>query len=399
MATLKVVLKKDRNADGSYPLKLRITKNRKTVFVPLGYNLFLEDWDEEHSKVRKSHPNSTRLNNLILKRLAEGTDNAIELETKDKKVSSRTVKQKLQPTLSGTFFTQADIYIDRLKKTNHNRWSADNPRVARMKTYFQNDLAFQDISVDKVKALKVHLKSEYKMVERTALNYLSVLRSIFRQAIDAGICTEADRPFGKKKVTIKYPDSSKAGLAQKDIEKLENVELTGRKNDARNFFLFSYYTAGTRVSDVFRMNWHDVRNGRLHYVMGKNGKGDSIKLPGRAQAILEQYKEENPTHNLIFPELKGLESLDNEPEVQKRIKTRNRGIDKLLKSIALDLKITDPLTMHISRHSFAQEAADKVPIGILQKLYRHANISTTANYQGKFTNKHTDDALDRVLGV
>ena len=38
-------------------------------------------WDENTGKVKKNHPNSVRLNNLILKKLSEATDSALELET------------------------------------------------------------------------------------------------------------------------------------------------------------------------------------------------------------------------------------------------------------------------------------------------------------------------------
>ena len=35
---------------------------------------------------------------------------------------------------------------------------------------------------------------------------------------------------------------------------------------------------------------------------------------------------------------------------------------------------------------------------MLQKLYRHSDITTTINYQQSFINKDTDDALALVIG-
>jgi len=35
---------------------------------------------------------------------------------------------------------------------------------------------------------------------------------------------------------------------------------------------------------------------------------------------------------------------------------------------------------------------------MLQKLYRHSDITTTINYQQAFINKDTDDALEAVIG-
>jgi len=53
--------------------------------------------------------------------------------------------------------------------------------------------------------------------------------------------------------------------------------------------------------------------------------------------------------------------------------------------------------MHIARHTFGNISGDKIPIQMLQKLYRHSNISTTINYQANFMHKEEDDAIDKVI--
>lgn len=61
-----------------------------------------------------------------------------------------------------------------------------------------------------------------------------------------------------------------------------------------------------RISDVLRLKWSDIQNGRLYYAMGKNDKAGSLKMPEQAMAIISQYervKERNDDY--IFPELKG----------------------------------------------------------------------------------------------
>jgi hypothetical protein len=54
--------------------------------------------------------------------------------------------------------------------------------------------------------------------------------------------------------------------------------------------------------------------------------------------------------------------------------------------------------MHISRHTFGNISGEKIPVQMLQKLYRHSNITTTIGYQANFTNKTADDALEAVIG-
>ncbi|WP_233268046.1 hypothetical protein [Algibacter sp. L3A6] len=55
------------------------------------------------------------------------------------------------------------------------------------------------------------------------------------------------------------------------------------------------------------------------------------------------------------------------------------------------------MSMHIARHSFGNISGDKIPIQMLQKLYRHSSVATTMLYQANFMRRDTDSALDKVL--
>lgn len=84
MATIKVVLRAKNNKDGTRPLALRITKDRKTSFIHLGYSLFEKDWDATAQLVKKSHANSVHFNNFIATKVAEARDKSLEVETQKK---------------------------------------------------------------------------------------------------------------------------------------------------------------------------------------------------------------------------------------------------------------------------------------------------------------------------
>jgi integrase/recombinase XerD len=401
MANVKLVLRKKKNKEGTFPLALRITKDRKTSFIHLGYNLNEEDWDEVKQRVKKSHPNSVRLNNFILKKLSEANDHSLELETQKNYVSSQSVKQKIKPSAASTFFPQAELYLQRLKEAGkYNQYTADKPRVKHFKEFIKQDIAFQDITVSLLERFQNHVKSSLNLSERSAVNHIVVMRSVFSFAIKEGVIDEKYYPFGKGKMKIKFPDSSKIGLNAEEIARLENVELTGTANHARNLFLFSYYFAGVRISDVLRLRWSDFQDGRLQYTMGKNQKIGSLKIPDKAYAIIKQYKDFKANKDdLVFPELKGV-NLDDKFIAQRTIAFKTSALDKCLKTqVAPAAEIDKKLTMHIARHSFAQMANEKIPIQILQKLYRHSSIITTMGYQSNFTTQQTDDALDKVLNA
>ena len=155
-----------------------------------------------------------------------------------------------------------------------------------------------------------------------------------------------------------------------------------------------------RAADVLKLRWSDFRDGRLHYVMNKNKRPVSLKVPEKAQRILERYEvfREQPD-GFVFPYLKGFEHVGDEFMLKKRIASAVGLCDKLLRlRVGPALGIGGKLTMHISRHTFATLAGDKIPVQMLQKLYRHSDIKTTLGYQANFIHKDADDALDAVLG-
>jgi integrase/recombinase XerD len=403
MASVKIVLRKKKNKDGSFPLAIRITKDRKTSFIHTGYHLQITQWDSLEQRVRKSHPNSTRLNNYLKKKLSEATDKSLELETQKTEFSSYAVKQKIKPSGGTTFFAQSEQYLQNLRKAGkYNQYTADKPRIKHFKEFLnEENISFSDITVSLLERFKSYLKSSLKISERTIINHLVVIRSVFSQAIKGGVTDHKYYPFGAGKIRIKFPDSLKIGLSPAEVKLIEEVELPENsfQNHARNLWLISFYFAGMRISDVLRLKWAALQNGRLHYAMGKNSKGGSLKIPEKALAILSAYKKEKiDKDDFIFPDLKVLDGENDSFLIQRKIAFTTSRLDKFLRTyVAPAAKVDKKLTMHIARHTFGNISGERIPIQMLQKLYRHSSITTTIGYQANFIHKDADVALDAVI--
>lgn len=399
MATVDLVLRKKPNSQGKYPIAIRITKDRVPAYIYLGHYIDLDEWDDKAKRVKRTHPNSTRINNYINKKLSETTDNTLELEERKKRISSKQIKIKMKPTGGVSFAQQSDLYLQGLVAAgSYNEYMPNKTRLTRFKQFVGGDISFQDISVPLLKKFKVHIKVKYKLGARTIENYMSAIRSVYSFALEAEAITKEVYPFGKKGLKIKFPDSSKIGLDLDDIDRIEQVELTEKAHHARNLWLFSYYFAGMRVSDVLRLQWSDFQNGRLYYGMGKNDKFDSLKIPAEAEKILEEYRpDKQGKDDLVFPDLKGID-LSDDFNAERVIGFKTSAIDKHLRlRVAPRAGVSKKLTMHIARHTFAQLAGDEIPLPVLQRLYRHSDIATTVAYQSNFTKNDTDNALDKVL--
>lgn len=403
MASVKVLLYKSKQkADGKSPLAIRIIKDRKPRYVYLGYYIHEKDWDEQLSRVKKSHPNSKRLNNLIIKKLSEADDILLESDTQKKNLSSKQVKQLVKGKQRNlTFFQQAEEYItDLIKMKKFNQANSEKSRLSNIRAFNNNeDILFQDITEPFLRKFAVHLRSEYSHSETTVMNHYILIRTLFNRAIKEGNVESKYYPFGRGKTRIKKPISMKIGLEENEIKKIEHLELpvgSGTWN-ARNIFLFQFYLAGMRISDVLKLRWSDFKDGRLYYTMGKNNKSDSVKLSEKALTILNDYKDDKQSEtDYIFPELKTVNDSEDY-DFYRKINTATKKLNDNLEKIGELAQIEKKLSTHIARHSFGNIAGDRISPLMLQKLYRHSDIRTTMGYQANFIHKTTDDALDSVL--
>jgi integrase len=131
--------------------------------------------------------------------------------------------------------------------------------------------------------------------------------------------------------------------------------------------------------------------------MNKNSKLLSLKIPEKAFPILEQYSINKLDDNdFVFPEMK-MVNLKASKDVFRKINAATTMLNKYLERVAEKAKINKKVTMHIARHSFGTISEDKIPIKMLQKLYRHSSITTTINYQANFMHKDADEALENVI--
>ncbi len=400
MATIQLVLRKKTNKAGLFPLAVRLTKDRKSSYLFTGQYIEEKFWDSKFNRVKKSHPNSKRINNFLLKKLSEANDKLLDSEGIDQSVKK--IKKKIVGEIKKDFFQASEIFLANLLiRKKFNQYYNQGKRLEIFKTFVGSQkLSFTELDVTLLKGFEAHLLYERKrkVAPRTVINYLMLIRTIYNFARKEFDVDDKNYPFGKGKIQIKFPETEKIGLNEHEIQLLENVtKITQAQQHAVNIWLFSFYFAGVRVGDELKLLWSDFKDGRLYYRMGKNQKLVSLAVPDKAQYILNFYVDDKEgKDSLVFPYLKGT-NLKDEEHVAKRVKTITRNINRRLEIVAQNLGIEKKLSTHIARHSFGNISGDKIPIQMLQKLYRHSSITTTVNYQQNFMHKETDEALDKVI--
>jgi site-specific recombinase XerD len=422
MATVDFYIWKRPNKDGNYPISVRITIDRKPSYIMTGQTLdSLAQWDAKTQRVKKSHPNCVRLNNYLRNKLAQANDKALEMEVKGQ-VSAKEVKTGLKPVEEiKVYFTEiADRYLEEQRLCgNYEVYKTDTGRLKRFYEFTKGGkITFSEISIDLLQRYIIFLKQAKKfsvnknapakpLSERTITNHLIIIRTLYNRAITAKVASKDDYPFGADgKVAIKLPESSKIGLEEAEIKKIEELDLSAYSaiyQDARNIWLIEFYFAGMRVTDCLLLKWTDFQNGRLYYQMSKNGEHGSVKVPGKALSIIDQYRYNsddlvNNPHNLIFPLLQTLPSLDDRYKLRRKIAHSVKRLNKAMEKIMELIGSSKNASQHKARHSFAQRAEEKeIHPKVLQKMYRHESVLTTMRYQSNFSFKKADDAIDAVL--
>ncbi len=441
MAAIKIVRRKNKQRkDGTAPLALRISKDYKTNYSFLGQYVLEKDWDEQQGKVRKTHSNSSRLNNFLLKKLTEAND--VVFDTNDT-ISTTEVKNKIKGKGHQKSFFQ--VAANRIKnKRNQNVFSvaksnlsiiynmeefmnlksSDDKEIViaaikeRRKERIRKGLKSTDSILDGVKHfnkkktlyfedLNLAFIAKYKSFcvaylgqkSRTITNQLIFIRSVFNMAIKDGIVDAKYYPFAGEKEKIRIGSGHKIGLNESEVEQIEALEFEKGSSiwHTHNIWLVAFYFAGIRISDILELKWSDFKDGRLFYVMNKNEKPLSLKIPAKAAEILKHYKASRKANNgYVFPHL-GNAQLLNPRDLYIKRRNATKLFNKYLKRIAKMCEIDKPLSNHIARHSFGNIAGEKIHPLMLQKLYRHSDLKTTLNYQANFIHKDADDALDAVI--
>ena len=80
MISIKTVLHKKKLSNDKYPIYLRITKERKSIFFRTPYTSLESEWNSKQGKFNKNASSYLQKNKLLLKFLDRATDVITSIE-------------------------------------------------------------------------------------------------------------------------------------------------------------------------------------------------------------------------------------------------------------------------------------------------------------------------------
>ena len=263
-------------------------------------------------------------------------------------------------------------YLENERKKSRNTLEAYKRDIAGFFAFLKKrDIDEPDnVTNTEIVAFLMELKNEGR-APATVNRKMASVRAYYNYLVEKQIISQNPTH------NIKTPKVEKKGLEYLSIEEVDKLlampddSIRGKRDRA---ILELLYATGIRVNEVIAANVSDV-NLRIGFFTcpGESGKARIIPIGRPAKAALEEYifnsrdmiVKENKEENALFVNYYG-----------KRM-TR-QGLWKIMKEYAGKAGLTQKLTPHILRNSFAvhmvQNGAD---LKSLQELLGHEDISAT----------------------
>lgn len=403
--SVKVILFTSKTlSNGEHPVMLRLTKERRSKYMSVGFSCSKSLWNEKVGEPIKKHPLYKEAKMLIQKKKLEASKLVYALENDDKHLSVGEIKIKLKKTKTAhtTLFKYFDHVVERLKGTGQIKTAEVYRDTKNNIQQFTNsaDKHFSEVDVMFLSQLEEYLKAVGKG-PNTIYIYLRTLRALINRAIKEEVCPEKHYAF-KKFSLGKYAKikTAKRAITKEDIEKIKNQNFKKHPEllDACHIFLFSYYCRGMNFTDIAFLKWKDIKGLRLTYIRQKTKERFSIGLLQPAQEILAYYKKQvrHSGNDYVF-------AIFNEKHVtptaiyNRKVKML-RKINQDLKAIASLCGITTELTTYVARHSFATILKRQgINTSIISEMMGHDTEKTTQVYLDDFENTVLDEVSKGLL--
>ncbi|HKR03999.1 MAG TPA: site-specific integrase [Bacteroidia bacterium] len=398
MSSIKIIYRKDKsNNNNEHPLYLRITKHRKSKYISLQIYLKPEHWDIKESRVKKSHPNSQKLNHYIRKKVSDAEGVILEMETNNRFLTPQKIKDHIMGHISDSFIKFAERNLVELE--NNKQFATLDKAcsvLSKIKAFLKgNDLRFDEITVNWLKNYELYLRVELNNKTNTVYSNLKVIRKLINAAISEEIFPQEKNPFVRFK--FKWESVKKEYLTEDELLALEQLKLESgsRKDHHRNMYVFSAYVGGLRISDVLQLRWKNFDGEKIIVQTQKTGSVISIKLPFKSIEMLMQYKrEEQQPDDFIFPIFKKENDYSDKRVLFRAISSATAYTNSDLKDFEKILGFNKHIHFHTSRHTWATRALMKgIRIEYVSKLMGHKSIKTTQIYT-KIINEELDKAME-----
>ena len=401
MASVKIKFRTSTVEGGQGTIFYQVIHNRVARQVKTGYRIYESEWDGSLSEIAMPRFDETRKAYL-----SEIRDKVTNDSRKFQRIIAALERQGtpynaddvvsafISATTQDTFFGFMEEVIMSIRKLGKIRTSETYATTLNSFRKFREDrdVPLEKVDADMMMSYEAWLKTNGVSPNSSSF-YMRNLRAVYNRAVEKGL-TPQRFPF--KHVYTGVDKTVKRAVPLKVVKRIKEMDLTLNPvaDFARDMFLFSFYTRGMSLVDMAYLRKKDLANGILSYRRRKTGQRLFIKWEKPMQEIVDKYDTEDSTYLLPI--------ISQHSKIEERMQYIYAGhnINRSLKAIGRELKLSLPLTMYSARHSWASIAKSKnIPLSVISDGMGHDSEATTRIYLASLDTTVVDKANKRILDL
>jgi integrase/recombinase XerD len=405
-----VVVKNKLDANGQYPIYLRLTQYKTQRFINTGYRCDPEapkkEWDSNKQCLTSKHIDFKRANNALAEIKNKWVNHYLALsidirETINVEAFIKLIEGKNKTFDTLNYFDLVDAKITTLKSIGQigtANWHKDT--MNSIKLFVETTkLNIENIDLEWLKKYELHLRQRNYKESSISVRMRSI-RVIFNECIENGLISQDKYPFKNYKISKLKHNKNARAISINDIRKIESLDTTvhDKLKLAKDLFLFSYYSGGINFKDIMLLDRDSIYNNntRITYVRSKTNGLFDFKLSSKAKDIVDYYTHYRTDTKYIFPIL--LKDNLTPTQIENRRHKCISQFNKDLKTIGLICEIDFDLTSYVARHTFASNLKQKgIATDIISEAMGHKDIKVTQLYLKRLENSVIDNAIDSLI--
>lgn len=406
-ASVKLILKKTILSDGTCPVNLRITINRKSKFYKTPYNSAPKFWNESASEFTSKSPNFLQANRILYKIKQDASkilDLMVEeeLEFSLETFDSLFRPQEIEKLNFLPYFELKRNQFSEAGKVSSSCSYRDTISALKKFTPDLQNYSFTKINYTFLVAFEAYLRAHGSHDGGIGV-YMRNIRSVYNSAIKSKIVSSENYPFKDYIISKLKSSKVKKALSKADLQLLLDYDYSNNKEAVKALYtyLFSFYCRGMNFTDLAELKWDDIDLDKFSYIRNKTSVKLNVKIPNNkyTDEILRYFEMYRPFDtDYIFPILEKEQNLYTKTQLRDRKKSVLNYYGKLLNKISLECGIKTKVTFYTARHTWATLALKSGSSSVMIKQgFGHQCIKTTETYLEDFSSEELDLAFENIM--
>lgn len=385
MATLKAVVD-HRKADGTYNVKIRLTHNRKALYIPT--ELYITERQMTRSKKIKD-PNIISATDSLIDEMRRAMASIPHIEYMECSQLREALRRKMSEgeAFHLDFFEYADSKIAKMGKSTASVYRSAFKRLREMR----HMLDVNEVNFKMMTAYRSYLEDNGFSDNGIAI-YMTKIRHILNLAKeeynDDDVVRVKVSPF--RRGVIPNPTATEHKVLElAQVRRLLTISGDRSENFARDMFMLSFCLIGVNGVDLYNMKKSNLKDGVLTYSRQKTRtrRQDkaviSVRIEQEAAALIEKYASDKKDEYLL-----------NLHRRYSTYDTMRRCVNLYMKRLRLyDETLPNDLYYYYARHTWATIAYNDCGID-MQTIHEALNHASDASM--KITDVYVKKDFTRI---